>query len=126
MAIAQALEKNTTLTSIDLSENSKIGDEGAKAIAKALEKNTTLTSINLEKNTITDKGAKAIAKALKKNTTLTSINLANNSRTLYKLVKDTYDKSVYYRSELVKLGDKGAKAIADALEKKHQAGLDES
>ena len=39
-AIAATLEKNSTLTKVDLQGN-KIGDEGTKAIVAALEKNST-------------------------------------------------------------------------------------
>jgi Pyruvate/2-oxoacid:ferredoxin oxidoreductase delta subunit len=72
-----------------------VGADGAKEIANALQSNTTLTSIALSGkvftsdlwcsftsefvmlgNNIDDDGAKAIAKALEKNTTLTSIDLS--------------------------------------------------
>ena len=77
-ALATALEKNTTLVSLDLYANN-IGDEGAKALATALEKNTTLESLDLDVNTIGDEGAKALATALEKNTTIRGLNLnANN------------------------------------------------
>lgn len=48
-AIAKALEKNTTITSINLQCN-EIGYQGA--IAAALKKNTTLSSIDLSDNRI--------------------------------------------------------------------------
>ena len=63
-ALATALEKNTTLVSLDLYANN-IGDEGAKALAPALEKNTTLVTLNLDRNRIGAEGAKALATAKK-------------------------------------------------------------
>ena len=92
-ALATALEKNTTLVSLDLDVNS-IGDEGAKALATVLEKNTTLQILELYENNIGDEGAKALATALEKNTTLVTLNPNFNS-----------------------IGDEGAKALATALEK---------
>ncbi len=90
-ALAEALETNATLTSINLTENN-IGDEGAKALAEGLKTNATLTSINLGGNNIGDEGAKALAEVLKTNKTVTSINLLGN-----------------------KIGAEGAKALAEGL-----------
>ncbi len=47
------LEKNTTLTQLNLRDN-KIDAAGAKALALTLEKNTTLTQLNLRSNKIGD------------------------------------------------------------------------
>ena len=77
MLLAQALEKNTTLTSVNLSKND-IGNDGTMAIASVLEKNTTLTSINLSCNDIDAEAVMAIAFAIEKNTILTFINLDND------------------------------------------------
>ena len=46
VGLAAALEKNTTVTSLDLSEN-RIGDEGAASMAAALEKNYALEVLEL-------------------------------------------------------------------------------
>ena len=64
--MAAALEKNTTLTSLDLFEN-YIDEEGAASVAAALEKNSTLTSISLDGNNIGAEGAAILAAALEKN-----------------------------------------------------------
>ena len=64
--LAEALKKNTTLTSISLFEN-KIGDVGAASLAAALEKNSTLTSLDLYDNEIGDVGAVSLTAALEKN-----------------------------------------------------------
>ena len=60
------------LTSINLHRNS-IGYAGAIALAHALEKNSTLASIDLGLNEIGHYGSLFLAQALKKNITLTSI-----------------------------------------------------
>ncbi len=51
-SICQALEKNTTLQSLNLGSerrvrDNRIGHAGAAAVCQALEKNTTLQSLNL-------------------------------------------------------------------------------
>ena len=58
--------------------SNNIGDEGTKRIAEMLENNNTITSLDLDCNDIGDEGAKCIAVMLKINKTLTSLNLANN------------------------------------------------
>ncbi|KAG0375255.1 hypothetical protein BGX24_009350 [Mortierella sp. AD032] len=90
-AQAEVLKTNSTLTTLNLQNNS-IGDDGAKALAEALKINSTLTTLNLYSNSIGDDGAKALAEALKMNSALTTLNLYNNS-----------------------IGDDGAKALAEAL-----------
>ena len=92
-ALAEALEKNTTVTSLDLKSNG-IGDEGAASLAAALEKNLTVTSLNLRVNGIRDDGAASVAAALEKNSTLTSIDIGRNL-----------------------IGTKGAARLAAALDK---------
>jgi Leucine-rich repeat (LRR) protein len=64
------LSKNTTLTTLDLSDNN-IGDEGCNYLSK----NTTLTTLDLSDNNIGDEGCKHLSK----NTTLTTLNLSNNN-----------------------------------------------
>ena len=68
-ALAAALEKNATLTKLQLDGNS-VGDVGASALASALEKNTTLTELGLAWNSVGEAGASALASALEKNATL--------------------------------------------------------
>ena len=88
-AIAEALQGNTSITSIYF-VGREIGDAGAKAIAGAL-KGTSITSLSLGNNKIGNVGAQAIAEALPY-TSITSLHLWNNE-----------------------IGDAGAKAIAGAL-----------
>jgi len=91
--IAEALTKNSSVTTIDLTRN-EIGADGAKAIAEALKKNSSVTEIYLNNNGIGYDGGMAIAKALAENSSVTSIDLSNN-----------------------KIGADGAKLIAEALKK---------
>ncbi|KAF9140378.1 hypothetical protein BGX30_006609, partial [Mortierella sp. GBA39] len=74
-ALAEALKANSTLTTLYLRRNS-IGDNGAKSLAEALKINSTLTTLDLER---IPTGAKALAEALKANLTLTTLNLEWNS-----------------------------------------------
>jgi hypothetical protein len=77
-ALADALKVNSTITSINLSNNN-VGVDGAKALAAALKVNSTITSINLSNNNVGVDGAKALADALKDNSTITSISLSYNN-----------------------------------------------
>ncbi len=75
---------------IHITSDNYIGDEGAKRIAEVLEKNTTLTHIDLSGditwllndshptsgNLIGDEGVERLAEALEKNRSLTEINIS--------------------------------------------------
>lgn len=90
--LAEALEKNTSVTSVDLEEN-KIGVEGATVLADILKKNQTITKLNLGNNKISAGGAIALAEALKHNSTLKELDLRGNG-----------------------IGKKGAEAVAVSLQ----------
>lgn len=79
--LANALQHNTNLQSLDLSGN-KIKSIGGVALARSLyhntESRTALKSLNLAHNNIGDEGAMAFAQALKYNTTLSSLDLSLN------------------------------------------------
>ena len=77
-ALSEALKVNSTLTTINLEQNS-IGPEGAAALSEALKVNSTLTTINLYGNSIGHEGAAALSKALKANSTLTTMDLRGNT-----------------------------------------------
>ena len=94
-ALAKALQNNHSLTKLDLSSN-QVGDAGASALAKALQKNHSLTDLNLGRNKVGDAGASALAKALQNNHSLTYIDLGENQ-----------------------VGDAGASALANALQTNH-------
>jgi len=101
-AIANMLEVNKVLTSLNLSGN-EVGAEGAKALASALEVNAVLTSLNLYYNNIGPSGALAIAGALKVNKALASALRVNGVLTSLNL-------------SYIEVGAEGAKALASALE----------
>jgi Ran GTPase-activating protein (RanGAP) involved in mRNA processing and transport len=69
---------NTRLTKIDLSKNT-LGDEGTSEIAHALSTNQNLQTISLRHNLMCDGGVAALAEALKINSTLTELDLAGNN-----------------------------------------------
>ncbi|KAF9944254.1 hypothetical protein BGZ70_004873, partial [Mortierella alpina] len=75
--IAEVLKTNSTLTALDLTNNSS-GDSGAGVLAEALKTNTTLSSLSLNNNNIGDNGARSLAYALKTNKTLTTLSLEDN------------------------------------------------
>jgi Ran GTPase-activating protein (RanGAP) involved in mRNA processing and transport len=62
-AIGQALALNTTLTSLDLRDNS-LGEGAGQAIGQSLTVNTTLTQLNLRLNQLREGGGRAIRQAL--------------------------------------------------------------
>ena len=73
----QALERNTTLTTLNLGYN-RLGDVAGAAVAGALERNTTLMTLDLRGNDLGEVGGAAVAGALERNTTLTTLNLEDN------------------------------------------------
>ena len=77
-SLAQALRVNISLSSLDLAENS-IDNEGANSLAQALRVNTSLSSLDLSRNSIGNEGANSLAQALRVNTSLSSLDLAENS-----------------------------------------------
>ncbi|KAL0208434.1 hypothetical protein P9112_011021 [Eukaryota sp. TZLM1-RC] len=77
-ALARALERNSTLTTLDLQSNN-IANDGANALARALERNSTLTTLDLQSNNIANDGASALARALGSNSTLTTLDLQSNN-----------------------------------------------
>ena len=90
-ALAKALATHP-LQKLNLSYNSRLGDEGAVEIANALKQNASLTELGLRDTGTGDKCAASLAKALKVNSTLESLALGNNL-----------------------VGDEGAKELAGAL-----------
>ena len=74
MAVAGALERNTSLTTLSLWGN-RFGDVGGAAVADALERNSTLTTLDLYGNDLGEVGGAAVAGLLERNTTLTRLDL---------------------------------------------------
>lgn len=73
--LVSALESNTTLTFLDLSDNNFGEDEVLIAIANLLKHNVTLRQLILRSIQIDDNGAQALLTAFPQNTTLTSLTL---------------------------------------------------
>ena len=76
VAVAGALERNTTLMTLNLRDNG-LGEAGGAAVAGALERNTTLTTLDLGSHRLGEAGGAAVAGALERNTTLTTLDLGN-------------------------------------------------
>jgi hypothetical protein len=77
--IAKELMANTSLISIDLEGNQKIGCDGAELIADVLKKNRAIIYLNLSECRISDRGVLALAKALEVNRSLIFLNLRFNA-----------------------------------------------
>lgn len=75
-AIVSGLEQNKSVTMLYL-DSCEISDTGGEYLARMLQKNTTLTTINLNSNLIY-KSAKSIAESLKQNTNLKTLMLRWN------------------------------------------------
>lgn len=95
-AISHLLEKNTSITDIDLSDNPGIGSEGAQVLANGLSKRKLAYRLELNNVNLGDEGIAAIAMAL---------NPEADKKGL-----DGF--SIYAGSN--RIGDQGAKAIANA------------
>jgi len=92
--LSEALQKNTSLISINLNANELGGyhnsvghwvstPEGTEAIAEMLKRNTTITSLSLQQNDLNDKALQYLSEGLKENKAITSLNLDRNNLTNY-------------------------------------------
>ena len=90
--VAEILKSKTSVTSVNLSINKEIGDEGAKALAEALKVNATVKELGLYGCGIGDDGAAALAEALRTNSSLSQLSLIGTN-----------------------IGDEGATALRDAV-----------
>ena len=77
-AIATALQHNTSLQKLDLTDN-KMSAVGARALATSLQHNTSLQTLVLNWNEIDDDGATAIAVVLQHNMSLLQVELEGNN-----------------------------------------------
>ncbi|KAL0239600.1 hypothetical protein GEMRC1_009708 [Eukaryota sp. GEM-RC1] len=119
MLLMESLKVNTSVTSINLVDNS-MGAEGAKALGEMLKVNTTVKCVNLERNFIGAEGTCAIVEALTLNSTVNSINMSINfirdegTTVLVEALKANNtiaNINLSYNA----IGNKGARAFADAL-----------
>ena len=78
-ALARMLEHNTTLKVLDLSGNSSITARGVTFLANALKKNTTLTTLILSMTNVKQKACVALSSMLAVNKTLTTLDVSCNN-----------------------------------------------
>jgi exopolyphosphatase/pppGpp-phosphohydrolase len=99
-ALALALEKNTTLRTLNVGWNHQIAvGGGAQALAKALEKNSTLTTLELFGNEIGNKGIDALLKALDYNYTLLNLEMNGINEEQQKLLFSLLKRNHVYRDK---------------------------
>ena len=79
--IANVMENNMTVQSLNLSDN-HFNDDDAERIAESLSSNTTLQELNFSYNNITTRGAIAISECLKHNITLQNLEMSWNNHTI--------------------------------------------
>lgn len=75
VSIAQSLETNTVLTSLNISYSSDVSFHAGVALGKMLGKNTTLSSLLLRQTKIHSDGGIGLARGLKKNSALMRLNV---------------------------------------------------
>ena len=75
--IAEAIQVNTTLQKLNISNNS-ICDDGAARISNCLKYNVSLKELNISQNNITNRGIRVITKTIQMNSTLQNINISKN------------------------------------------------
>ena len=118
------LEFNRALKSANLA-NMEIDDEDAIAISAALDSNTSLTKLDLSENLIYTAGAQAIAKMLMVNKELIKLSIGDNElghgiQTICESLchNDTLQAISFankYDDDQFKMGAAGAKYVADML-----------
>ncbi|XP_067056240.1 protein NLRC3-like [Acropora muricata] len=124
VALGKALESNTTLSYLNLTNYpqpcEKIGPSGALALARALLKNSTLKCLVLRFNSIGDPGSLSFADALRTNSSLTKLDLYKND--IGALGTEAICKALQSNHVMTHLildgnaiGDSGAVALAEAL-----------
>ena len=117
-ALADALEDNTTLTKVDLSNN-LIGPKGAESLAIALQENVALKVLILEQNELRTLGVICVAQMLSRNSFIEELSLNWNSvkGAAIHIANNLKENNTLV---ILKLGycdidDRGAKAMRDAL-----------
>ncbi len=77
-ALISILKETTTLTSLDISNNN-IGDNILSRYFKNVLKNSNLTTLNISKNNFKFNGAVTLSEELENNNTLVSLNISDNT-----------------------------------------------
>ena len=76
--LSNMLLVNNSLTSLDISLNPAIGDEGVSYLAESLNENKTLETLDIGSCNITDTGAASLTDALRTNNSLDKLYLSGN------------------------------------------------
>ncbi|XP_068753259.1 nucleotide-binding oligomerization domain-containing protein 2-like [Montipora capricornis] len=111
-SLSQALAVNTSLTTLDLSGNS-IGDEGATSLSQALAVNTSLTTLRLPTSLIGAEGATSLSQALAVNTYVTTLDLSRNS--IGDEGASSLSQTLAFGFAGNYIGDEGAASLSQAL-----------
>ena len=126
-AVAMALERDITVTSLCLHDNG-IGDAGSVALSRMLKDNCFVSHLDLSENKIGKLGARAIAEMLLENASLQEVNLSGcgihgkdikqflDSLSLNRRLKNL---DFSYND----LGDEGAIHLGQALSRNHTVEL---
>lgn len=120
-SIVDAILENeaSALSTLDVGDCG-LGDVGATQIARLLEKNNTISDLNLSANQITVEGWRAISEALKVNTKLRALSLDYNkiSDEDLAVLADGFRHSTSLRSvdlEANRICDEGGRILLDVL-----------
>ena len=77
-ALSKILEVNKSIKHLDLSNNSRLSDSGARCIFEGLQYNTTLVNLNLSQTGIALDTARSLTEILQINKSLTHLDLSKN------------------------------------------------
>jgi hypothetical protein len=105
IALAEALEHNTTVIRFDAAGSGELTDDAARALAKTLKTNRTLAELNLCTNDIKHEGMWALADALRTNNTLVEIYLPDNPAETELISRDLQDAVLANKSKNICLVD---------------------
>lgn len=125
VALAKSLEENNTVVSLDLGAKSgvngnHIGTRGAEALGHLLANNPILAKLNISSNGLGAKGLEFLTAGLVNNISLTYFDVSNNNLgvegggLIAKII--SYGKITHLCAKRNALGDKGGKAIFEAIQ----------
>eukprot|EP00903_Cladosiphon_okamuranus_P017705 g16304.t1 len=127
-AVAEMIESNTTLSSLDLSWNS-IRMASGVSLGESLAHNSGLVELRLPHNSLADSGIQAIAQSLRSNGSLRLLDISFNSmkpRSAMVLANALLDNSSLDRLMMShnNVGRRGAKAVFMALRQRAHDGVE--
>ena len=77
MALAEALETNSSFTKLDFDGN-QLGEKGGVALAEAPRTNSSFTELGFDRNQLGEKAGVALAEVLKINFSFMEVNIGGN------------------------------------------------